>query len=147
MANNFRQGFYEIKNPQKYVGKGKPRYRSSWEFTFMMFLDNNDHVLQWASEGVSIPYRHPLTGKMTMYVPDFIVTYRNRTNTMQAELIEIKPRKQSVIEEKQSQRDRAQVAINYAKWDQASKWAKAHGLTFRVITEDQIFHQGNKKTR
>ena len=65
---------------------------------------------------------------------------------MRAELIEIKPRKQSLIEEKQSQRDRAQVAINYAKWDAATKWARQNGLTFRVITEDQIFHQGNKKT-
>ena len=126
MANNFRQGFYEIKNPQKYVGRGKPKYRSGWEFTFMLFLDNNDHILQWASESVSIPYR-------------------NRNNTMRAELIEIKPRKQSLIEEKQSQRDRAQVAINYAKWDAATRWAKQNGLTFRVINEDQIFRQGNKK--
>jgi hypothetical protein len=147
MANNFRQGFYEVKNPQKYVGRGKPKYRSGWEFTFMLFLDNNDHILQWASESISIPYRNPLTGKMSTYVPDFLVTYRNRDNTMRAELIEIKPRKQSLIEEKQSQRDRAQVAINYAKWDAATKWARQNGLTFRVINEDQIFHQGNKKTR
>jgi hypothetical protein len=146
MANNFRQGFYQVKNTQKYVGKGRPKYRSGWEMTFMIFLDNNDHILQWASESVSIPYRNPLTGKMSMYVPDFIVTYRNRDNTMRAELIEIKPRKQSLIEEKQSQRDRAQVAINYAKWDAATKWARQNGLTFRVITEDQIFHQGSKKT-
>jgi hypothetical protein len=82
-----------------------------------------------------------------MYVPDFIVTYRNRNNTMQAELIEIKPRKQSLIEEKQSQRDRVQVAINYAKWDAATKWARQNGLTFRVINEDQIFHQGNPKNK
>ena len=60
------------------------------------------------------------------------------------ENIEIKPKKQSLIEDKQSQRDRAQVAINYAKWDQAAKWAKAHGLTFRVITEDDIFRNGKK---
>lgn len=146
MANNFRQGFYQVKNPQKYVGKGRPKYRSGWEMTFMLFLDNNDHILQWASESVSIPYRNPLTGKMSMYVPDFLVTYRNRDNTMRAELIEIKPKKQSLIEEKQSQRDRAQVAINYAKWDAATKWARQNGLTFRVITEDQIFHQGSKKS-
>jgi hypothetical protein len=142
---NFRQGFYQIKNPHKYVGKGKPKYRSGWEMTFMMFLDNNDHVLQWASEGVSIPYRNPITGKQSMYVPDFIVTYRGRDNTMRAEMIEIKPKKQSIIEERQSQRDRAQVAINYAKWAEAQKWCKRNGLNFRVITEDQIFHSPAKK--
>ena len=145
MANNFRQGFYLVKNPQKYVGKGKPKYRSGWEFTFMLFLDNNDHILQWASESVSIPYRNPLTGKMSTYVPDFIVTYRGPNNTTRAELIEIKPKGQSIIEEKMKSRDRAVIAINYAKWDVAYKWAKQHGLTFRVLTENDIFHQGGKR--
>jgi hypothetical protein len=113
----------------------------------MLFLDNNDHILQWASESISIPYRNPITGKQSMYVPDFLVTYRSRTNTMSAELIEIKPRKQSLIEGKMTEKDRMIVAVNYAKWDAATKWAKRNGLTFRVINEDQIYHQGNKKKR
>jgi hypothetical protein len=144
---NFRQGFYTPKNPEKYVGKGNIKFRSGWEMTFMMFLDSNDNVLQWASESISIPYRNPITGKHSNYIPDFLVTYRGRNNTVIAELIEIKPKKQSLIESKMSDRDRAIVAVNYAKWDQATKWAKAHGMTFRVINEDQIFHQGSKKKR
>jgi hypothetical protein len=143
---NFRQGNYLIKNPAKYVGKGTPRYRSGWEMTFMMFLDSNDNVLQWASESISIPYRNPLTGKQSVYIPDFLVTYKGRNNTTVAELIEIKPKKQSLIESKASDRDRAIVALNYAKWDAATKWAKRNGLTFRVINEDMIFRQsGNKQ--
>jgi hypothetical protein len=141
----YRQGIYEVKNTQKYVGTSKPRYRSGWEMTFMLFLDSNDHILNWASEPVRIPYRNPLTNKMTNYVPDFIVTYRSPDNTVRGELIEIKPKKQSLIDSKQSQYDRAMVAINYAKWDAASKWCKQQGLSFRVITEDQIYHQGNKR--
>ena len=144
---NFRQGFFEVTNAEKYVGNGKPIYRSGWEFAFMTFCDTNDNILQWASEPVRIPYRHPLTGKMTMYVPDFIVTYRGPNNTMKAELVEIKPKKQSVIEEKMKDADRAIVAVNYAKWDAATKWAKQNGLVFRVITEDMIFHQGNKTAK
>jgi hypothetical protein len=108
----------------------------------MRFLDSNDSVLQWASESVAIPYRHPLTGKMTRYIPDFLMTYRTRDNQMRAELIEIKPKKQSVIESKMSNRDRAIVAINYAKWAAAQKWCKQQGLTFRVITEDAMFRNG-----
>jgi hypothetical protein len=108
----------------------------------MRFCDTNDHILQWASESIAIPYKHPLTGKTTQYIPDFLITYRTRTNTMKAELIEIKPKKQSVIESKMSSRDRAVVAINYAKWDQATKWAKRNGMTFRVITEDDMFANG-----
>ena len=143
---NFRQGVYTVRNTQKYVGKNNPRYRSGWEMTFMMFLDSNDHVVNWASESISIPYRNPITGKQSMYVPDFFVTYRDRSNRTRAELIEIKPKKQSLIESKATDRDRAVVAVNYAKWDSATKWARRQGLTFRVINEDQIFHQGSKKT-
>lgn len=142
---NFRQGAYAVKNPGKYVGKGTPRYRSGWELTFMIFLDSNDNVLQWASESVAIPYRNPLTGKQSMYIPDFLVTYRGRNNTTVAELIEIKPKKQSLIESRASDRDRAIVAVNYAKWDSATKWARRNGLTFRVINEDMIFRQSGKK--
>jgi hypothetical protein len=142
---NFRQGSYTPRNAEKYVGKGVPRYRSGWELSFMTFCDNNQNVIQWASESISIPYRHPLTGKTTMYVPDFLVMYRGPNNTTRAELIEIKPKKQSVVESKMSNRDRAIVAINYSKWDAATRWARANGLTFRVITEDDIFRQGGQK--
>jgi hypothetical protein len=47
--------------------------------TFMMFLDSNDNIVQWASESITIPYRNPITGKQSMYVPDFFVTYRGVT--------------------------------------------------------------------
>ena len=143
--SKFAQGPYTIKNIAKYVGKNTPRYRSGWEFAFMTFCDNNDHILQWASESITIPYRNPITGKQTIYVPDFLIQYRNKNNQVITELIEIKPKKQSVIESKTSQRDRAAVAVNYAKWDAAMKWCKRNGLTFRVVTEDDIFHQGGKK--
>jgi hypothetical protein len=138
------QGKYQIVNGDKYVGRKQPTYRSGWEHSFMRFCDTNEHILQWASEPVSIPYRHPLTGKMTNYVPDFIITYRNRDNTVKAELIEIKPKGQSVIESKMNSRDRAVVAVNYAKWDAATKWARRNGLTFRVITESDMFHTGSR---
>jgi hypothetical protein len=142
--SKFAQGFYQCRNPEKYVGKGVPRYRSGWEHAFMRFCDNNDHILQWASESVSIPYRNPITGKNTNYIPDFLITYRDKNNTVKAELIEIKPKKQSVIESKASNRDRAIVAVNYAKWDAAVKWCRRQGLTFRVVTEDDIFRNGSR---
>ncbi len=142
---NFATGIFQPKNPAKYVGNKSPTYRSSWEQVFMTFLDNNDNIMQWGSECVVIPYRHPLDGKMHNYIPDFLITYRTKNNTTRAELVEIKPRKQSILEEKMSSKERAIVAINYAKWDQATKWAKRNGLTFRVITESDIFHQGGKK--
>ena len=142
--SKFAQGAYVVKNKEKYVGKGTPRYRSGWELAFMRFLDNNDSILQWASESISIPYRNPITGKQSIYVPDFLITYRNRNNQMIAEVIEIKPKKQSVVESKMKANERAVVAVNYAKWDSATKWCKKQGLLFRVITEDDMFRNGNK---
>lgn len=142
--SKFAQGIYTIKNPEKYAGNRAPRYRSGWEHAFMRFCDTNENIVQWASEAITIPYRNPLTGKQTIYVPDFLITYRDRNNQVKAELIEIKPKKQSVIESKASARDRAAVAVNYAKWDAAMKWCKRQGLTFRVVTEDDIFRNGKK---
>ena len=140
--SKFAQGPYTVKNASKYVGKGVPRYRSGWELAFMRFLDNNDNVMQWASESIQIPYRNPVTGKQSIYIPDFLITYKTRQNTLIAEVIEIKPKKQSVIESKMSNKDRMVVAINYAKWDSATKWCKRNGLKFRVITEDDLWHNG-----
>ena len=63
---------------------------------------------------------------------------------MKAEVIEIKPKKQSVVESKASAKERLVVAINYAKWDAATKWCRKQGLIFRVVTEDDIFRNGSK---
>jgi hypothetical protein len=141
----FAQGIFEPRNPQKYVGKHKPRYRSGWELVFMQFCDNNDSVLQWASEAISVPYRNPLTGKPTQYIPDFFIIYQNKNGQKVAEVVEIKPKKQSLIESrKASARDRAIVAVNHAKWAAARAYCSQQGLTFRVITEDDIFYNGRK---
>ena len=58
----YSQGKYVNKNLAKYAGNNSPTYRSSWEFTFMMFCDNNPSIVQWASEPLRIPYRNPFTG-------------------------------------------------------------------------------------
>jgi hypothetical protein len=139
----FAQGIYTPRNPEKYVGIGKPRYRSGWEWTFMTFCDNNKNVLQWASESINIPYRNPLTGKQTIYVPDFLVVYQDKSGRQIAEMVEIKPKKQTLIESKRaSMRDRAAVAVNHAKWAAASVFCKRAGIGFRVITEDDLFRNG-----
>ena len=141
----FAQGTYTVKNADKYVGRGQPKYRSSWELAFMTFCDNNQHILSWASESIRIPYVNPVTGKGSIYVPDFFITYQDKAGTTHAEVIEIKPKKQSLIESKASSRDRAVVAVNYAKWSAATKFCQRAGLGFRVVTEEDIFHQGGKR--
>jgi hypothetical protein len=136
------QGIFTPKNPKKYVGKHSPRYRSGWELTFMTFCDSNDNILYWASEALRIPYKHPLTGKATIYVPDFFVVYKNKYGKQVAEVVEIKPKKQSIIESKVTNaKDRIVVAINHAKWQSAMAYCKHQGYTFRVVTESDLFRK------
>jgi hypothetical protein len=143
---NWAQGIYTPKNPEKYVGKHAPKYRSGWEMTFMTFCDSNKNVLYWASEAIKIPYRSPLDGKIHQYIPDFFVVYQNKNGQKIAEMVEIKPKKQSLIESrKASAKDRAIVAVNHAKWASAMAYCKAQGYTFRVITEDDLFYNGSRK--
>jgi len=137
----YAQGPFYPKNPKKYIGKGTIRLRSSWEFAFANFCDNNENVLEWSSESIRIPYRNPLTGKSTTYVPDFLIRYRDKNSKIVVELIEVKPYKQSVVEGKMNANLRATVAINRAKWKMAAAWCKKQGIKFRVVTENEIYRK------
>ncbi len=141
----FANGKYQLTNPSKYAGTKAPTYRSGWEHTFMRFCDNNSSVINWASEPVQIPYRNPLSGKQTIYVPDFLIMYQDKKGKKRAELIEIKPKSQTLVNEKTNQRDKLSIAINHAKWEAAAKWCKLKGLRFRVVTEDDIYHTGKRR--
>lgn len=146
--SKYAQGKYQLINPKKYVGNKTPTYRSSWEFVFMQFCDNNPNIIQWASEAVHINYRNPLTGRNTIYVPDFLITYGDAHGKQHAELVEIKPMKETSLQEAgNSPRAQAAAILNMAKWEAARVWARAHGLTFRVITENMIFHQGSGRKK
>lgn len=140
MSFKFAKDFYKIKNPQKYIGTKKPLYRSSWEMTFMMFCDNNPSIQEWASEPVRIPYRDPLTGKSTVYVPDFLISYIDKNQQKHVELIEIKPKNQTFLENVGKDRyNQAQYIKNQAKWAAANQWCKKQGIKFRVINASDIF--------
>ncbi len=135
----YAQGKFALKNPEKYVGKRVPMYRSSWEMTVFSFCDNNPSIIQWASESINIPYRNPVTGKQTIYVPDILWVYVDANQNTHAELVEIKPMKETMITEKSNMRDKLAVAVNMAKWAAAQAFCNAQGLKFRVLTEFDIF--------
>lgn len=144
-SQKYSQGPFTPRNPDKYVGKGKIIYRSSWELSFMTFCDNNANILEWASEPIRIPYKNPITGKNTTYVPDFLIRYKDRTGVVKTELIEIKPLDQTHLKEGMNANQRATIALNYAKWEMARKWCKQQGIMFRVISKEDIYAQSGKK--
>lgn len=144
--SRFAQGKYTISNPEKYVGKKSPTYRSSWELHFMRFCDSNPYVQKWASEAISIPYRCPLTGKQTIYVPDFFIQYIDKNSKIHTEIIEVKPQNQTLKERVGKNRNnQIQYVRNIAKWRAAQAWCNSQGMTFRVINEQELFHQGGKR--
>jgi len=146
MSLKFAKDFYTVKNTEKYIGTKTPMYRSSWELTFMQFCDHNPSVHQWSSESVKIPYKDPLSGRNTVYVPDFLIVYLDKHQKKHAELIEIKPANQTILEKVgKNPYNQAQYVKNMAKWAAASNWCKNNGLKFRVINESDIFHNGKKK--
>ena len=136
----FARGKFVMKNPAKYVGTKLPTYRSSWEWTFMRFCDENDRVHKWASEAIQIPYRDPLTGRQTIYVPDFFIQYLDKFNKLIVELIEIKPASQTILERVgKNKYNQAQFVKNQAKWAAASLWCRQQGIKFRILNENDIF--------
>ena len=141
--SKFARGKFSMKRPEKYVGNKMPTYRSSWEWSFMNFCDNNDSVVKWASEAIQIPYVDPLTERHTVYVPDFFIQYIDKHGRMQLELIEIKPASQTVLERVgKSAHNQSQFIKNQAKWAAAGNWCKQQGLKFRILNENDIFSHG-----
>jgi hypothetical protein len=146
MSLKYNQGVYKIKNPEKYVGSKDPVFRSGWELTFMTFCDNNPSIQQWASEPVKIPYKDPLTGKNTVYVPDFLINYIDKNMKTHVEMVEIKPAKQAILEKVgKNPYDQAQYVKNMAKWESARDWCRSRGIFFRIINESDIYHNPGKK--
>ena len=142
----FAKGRYNLKNQEKYIGLKTPTYRSGWEQAFMRLCDEHPNVHKWASESIKVPYRHPFTGKYTVYVPDFFVVYIDKDGKKHAELIEVKPLAQTNMESAgRNMGKRKQVIINQAKWEAATAYAKQNRIRFRVVSEEQLFHNGNRK--
>tara|TARA_Y100001973_G_scaffold62304_1_gene91428 strand:- start:157 stop:600 length:444 start_codon:yes stop_codon:yes gene_type:complete len=142
----FARGKFSFKNPGKYIGSRTPTYRSSWEQAFMRLCDEHPNVYQWASESIKIPYRHPFTGKYTVYVPDFFIIYMDKNGKKHAEMVEVKPASQMTMEKAgRSMAKKKQVVINQAKWEAANAYARQRKIRFRVVSEEQLFHNGTRK--
>jgi hypothetical protein len=136
------QGRFTPKNPQKYIGTNisKITFRSSWEYQFMKVCDEHPYILQWASEAIKIPYKHPISGKWTLYVPDFIVVYANKQLKTYCEMIEVKPmREVPGYTGKVSKNTKLIQIVNKAKFTAGIMFCKKRGWHFRIATEQQLF--------
>jgi hypothetical protein len=146
VANKFLKDNFDPQNPAKYVGSYPIVYRSSWELKIMQKFDTHPDVVSWASESIKIPYIHPLTGKPTIYIPDFMVTYSDAKGNLRCEMIECKPLMEvpgmPTGSGKSSRRAQLIQIVNQAKWKAARSFCTKRRIYFRVMTEDQIFYSG-----
>jgi hypothetical protein len=141
----FAQGRFILKNPEKYVGNKTPLYRSGWEFVFMKTCDEHPAILHWASESIKIPYRDPTTGRATVYVPDFFIEYADKNGKKHVEVVELKPSNQQLLEKVGKNKvNQFQYVKNMAKWEAARAWCKQKGVHFRIVNENDLFHNGRK---
>jgi len=141
-----QKGRFTPRHPEKYVGNvNNIVYRSSWERSFMNFLDNNPNVLQWGSEIIPIPYRKPTTGRIHKYYPDFWVKYIKKDGSTVQEIIEVKPEKETKQPTTRGKKKKTQLyegitwEINKAKWRSAVAFCNKYNMRFRILTEKEIF--------
>ena len=143
--SRWHQGTYQVQNPQKYIGHKLPTFRSSWEKRFCIMCDTHPNIIKWASENIKIPYRHPGTGRMHNYIPDFLIQYIDESGATHTELIEIKPSGQTTLESARTKVEKEQVILNSSKWASAQAWCEQRGIKFRVVNEQQIFTTNKKR--
>lgn len=148
-GNNYQQGLYNLRNPNKYKGDPSNVYaRSSWERRFMIWADTHPHVLEWGSETVVVPYISPVDNRPHRYFVDFRIKVQNRHGDIKEYLIEIKP-KCECLPPKQPKKQTSKAmanywgavetfAVNQAKWKYAKKYAEDRGSEFLVLNEEHL---------
>ncbi len=135
----FHQGFYKVKNPDKYIGKDLPIYRSGIELKFFKFCDDSQNVIRWSSENIAIPYYDDVTHKNRKYYVDNFVEIVEGT-VVKKYLIEIKDIKETTQPNPKSKKKKATLLYeqctwitNNCKWKYANAFCKLHGMDFLLL--------------
>ena len=92
--------------------------------------------MKWASENVKISYRNPIQVKLqTMFLTLWYNTQDKNGKTL-VELIEIKPKGQTIIENAKGRGDKMATTVNALQVTAPQEWCKAKGIHFKVIIKD-----------
>lgn len=135
---------YQPINPNKYSGSYPIVLKSSWEENFaQVYCDLNTSCLEWAYEPWRIPYRDPITGRQTIYIPDFLMAIQTASRSHKTVLVEIKPLHETLQEHARNRKDAIVIARNLAKWEAARAWcSRRNNVEFVVLTEAELFPGG-----
>ncbi len=147
--SKFRQGYYLLNNPEKYIGDPtKIIYRSSWEYRFCKYCDDSSNILKWSSEPFPIKYFSPVDHKEHNYYIDFYMRLVKDDKEVYY-LVEVKPEgslKKPVFEGIQTLPKLKNFnyaaktwIINKAKFSAAKVYAESIGYKFVIVTEEFLF--------
>lgn len=102
---------------------GECKYRSGWEFKYMIYLDSHPDVVSWSYEKLIIEYiSNKKSQKKRKYYPDFQVEYKNGKKVV----IEIKPSR------------KLQQTTVIKKIKAAIEWCTSHDVDYKVLTEIEL---------
>ena len=132
--------------PNKYTGRYPIIVRSSWERMMCQWLDCNNEVTKWSSEGHVIHYYDPIQQKRRRYFPDFFAVILNKRKEPVKYIIEVKPKRETkppVKTRGQSKKTQlyqeATWVTNQAKFDAAKQYCNKLGYRFKLLTENEMF--------
>lgn len=142
-----KQGYFNISESTKYNGKNKKViYRSSWEYRFCVWCEQNTNIEKWCSESVQIKYLCPVNNTIRNYYPDFWVKFTNGETW----IVEVKPQKDYKLVPVLPKRKTKKALLNYhnlkntirvniAKFKSAITFANNNGWKFFIADENWFF--------
>lgn len=135
--SRYKQGYINTNTCKKLLDHTNPViYRSSYEISFIRWMEASRKVRGWASECVCIPYF--LNGRQRRYFPDFYLEMADGTRL----LVEIKPKNQTTPPLNENSWAWQTWITNCHKWKAAQEWCTHHGMGFKIITENTIHRLG-----
>lgn len=142
-------GEYHPLNPQKYLGTKKIIYRSGWERSCFIKLDQNPSVLKWASENIPIKYFFNLNQKIHTYWVDLYIEMIDSNKKINKFVVEIKPDAQLIPPKPPKNKNfKAQknnlyrikeYHKNQCKWSACVGFCRTYGYEFLIMTEKGIY--------
>lgn len=169
--SKYHQGYYTPKHPEKWLTQ-IIEFRSSWEYAFCRWCDDNPQILKVASEPIGIKYLDPCGNleycmkhnldindphfwKERTYYTDFWIEVADDTKPdgKKRIFIEIKPYDQTqcpkpltesaTLKDHKAYNRAAQTYLtNQSKWTYAKKYFEERGAEFMVITERTLQQLG-----
>lgn len=134
--SRYKQGYIDPRSCKKLlpgVAHEKIIYRSSYELKFILWLESNSKIKQWASECICIPYMF-VDGTTHRYYPDYFVEFVDGTKMV----IEIKPYNQTKKPINENCWAAKEYTKNKCKWVAAIEFCKKKGYAFKILTEKTI---------